>query len=648
MRAKHVVNQLLRLLGNFLDLVMYRTCSLVFTAILKVGKDLLRADIGRHDQDGVLEIHGPPLRIGDAAVIQYLQQYVEHIGVCFLDLVEEHDRVRFSADCLGQLTALFVADVSRRRSDQSGHGVFLHVLGHVDPDHVLLVVKKCLRQCFGQLGLTDTGGTQEQEGTDRLGGILDARLAAHDGFRNLGHRLVLTDDPLMQLVVQMQCLVPLRLSQLADRNACPARNNLCDFFFRHLLLHQGKIVIRQILLQFLQLLLKLRHLAVEKFGSFIQIAALLCHLDLTLGGLDLFTQLRALVYLGFLVLPSRLSVVKALLQVSQFFLQLLKALLAQVVLFLLQAADFHLGLNLLTVQLIQLGRHGSHFGLDQCTGLIHQVDRLIGQETVRDITVRQNRRRHQGVVKDFDPVINLVALLQAAQDRDRVFHGRLVHHDRLETPLEGCVLLDVLAVLVQRRRTDTVQLAAGQHGLEHVAGIQRAVGLARTDDGMQLIDEQQDLAVGILHVLQHGLQTFLELAAVFCTGDQRAHIQGKNLLILQTLRHVAAGDPLRQALDDRRLADAGLTDQHRVVLGLSGQNPDHVPDLLITADDRIQLLLLCFADQLLAVFFKRVVGRFRIVADHALIAADGLQRLQEGLPVNAVGLEEFLQLPVRL
>ena len=163
----------------------------------------------------------------------------------------------------------------------------------------------------------------------------------------------------MQLVVQMQCLVPLRLSQLADRNACPARNNLCDFFFRHLLLHQGKIVIRQILLQFLQLLLKLRHLAVEKFGSFIQIAALLCHLDLTLGGLDLFTQLRALVYLGFLVLPSRLSVVKALLQVSQFFLQLLKALLAQVVLFLLQAADFHLGLNLLTVQLIQLSAQAS-------------------------------------------------------------------------------------------------------------------------------------------------------------------------------------------------------------------------------------------------------------------------------------------------
>ena len=39
-----------------------------------------------------------------------------------------------------------------------------------------------------------------------------------------------------------------------------------------------------------------------------------------------------------------------------------------------------------------------------------------------------------------------------------------------------------------------------------------------------------------------------------------------DLLVLQALRNVAADDALGQALDDGRLTDAGLADQHRIVL----------------------------------------------------------------------------------
>ena len=55
------------------------------------------------------------------------------------------------------------------------------------------------------------------------------------------------------------------------------------------------------------------------------------------------------------------------------------------------------------------------------------------------------------------------------------------------------VLLDVLAVLVERRRADRPQLAAGQRRLEQVAGVHRALGLAGADDRVQLVDEQDDL-----------------------------------------------------------------------------------------------------------------------------------------------------------
>ena len=65
--------------------------------------------------------------------------------------------------------------------------------------------------------------------------------------------------------------------------------------------------------------------------------------------------------------------------------------------------------------------------------------------------------------------------------------------DRLEAPLERRVLLDVLAVLVERRRADAMQFAARQRRLEHVGGVHRALRLAGADERVQFVDEQDDL-----------------------------------------------------------------------------------------------------------------------------------------------------------
>ena len=60
-------------------------------------------------------------------------------------------------------------------------------------------------------------------------------------------------------------------------------------------------------------------------------------------------------------------------------------------------------------------------------------------------------------------------------------------------------------------------------------------------------------------------------------------------LVLQALGHVAAHDALGEALDDGGLADAGLADEHRVVLGAPAQDLDDAADLLVAADDRVEL-----------------------------------------------------------
>ena len=186
---------------------------------------------------------------------------------------------------------------------------------------------------------------------------------------------------------------------------------------------------------------------------------------------------------------------------------------------------------------------------------------------------------------------------------------RLADQDRLEAPLQRGVLLDVLAVLVERRRADAVQLAARQHRLEHVAGVHRALGRARADDGVQLVDEEDDLALGLGDFLEDGLQALLELAAELRAGDQRAHVERDDPLVLQPLRHVAADDALRQPLDDGGLADARLADQHRVVLGAAGEHLDDAADLLVAADDRVELALARQLGQVAAVLLQRLVLR---------------------------------------
>ena len=146
--------------------------------------DELAAEVRRHDDDDVLEVDRAPLAVGQAAVVEQLQQHVEHLGMRLLDLVEQHDRVGPPPDRLGELAGLVVADVSGRRADHPRDGVLLLVLRHVDPDHRVLVVEQEFGERARQLGLADAGRAQEDEAAERPIRILQAGAGAPDG---VGH-----------------------------------------------------------------------------------------------------------------------------------------------------------------------------------------------------------------------------------------------------------------------------------------------------------------------------------------------------------------------------------------------------------------------------------------------------------------------------
>ena len=134
-----------------------------------------------------------------------------------------------------------------------------------------------------------------------------------------------------------------------------------------------------------------------------------------------------------------------------------------------------------------------------------------------------------------------------------------------------------------------MQLAARQRRLEQIAGVHRAFGFPGADQRVHLVDEQDDVARGLADLVEHALQPLLELAAIFRAGDQRAHVEREQALVLDAVGHVAVGDAQREALGDRGLADAGLADQHRIVLGPAGEHLDRAADFLVAADDRVEL-----------------------------------------------------------
>ena len=137
---------------------------------------------------------------------------------------------------------------------------------------------------------------------------------------------------------------------------------------------------------------------------------------------------------------------------------------------------------------------------------------------------------------------------------------------------------------------------------------------------MQLIDEQDDPALAVLHFLKDRLQTLLKLATVFCTRDKGPHIEGKDRLLFQSLRYITTDDPLCQPFHDRRFPDSRFSNEDRIVLRLTGKDADHVADLFITPDDRIQFL---FSRQILPVFVQCVISCLRIIAGHSLVSSDG-------------------------
>ena len=133
-------------------------------------------------------------------LVEHLQQNVEYVWVRLLDFVQQDHRVGLPPNGLGKRTGIFVANVTRRRTDEPRYGKLLHILAHVHADQGRGIGEQELGQRPRQLRLADACGPRENERTDWTTRILQAGAAATNGAGQRLDCLVLTDHRQVQLV----------------------------------------------------------------------------------------------------------------------------------------------------------------------------------------------------------------------------------------------------------------------------------------------------------------------------------------------------------------------------------------------------------------------------------------------------------------
>ena len=159
---------------------------------------------------------------------------------------------------------------------------------------------------------------------------------------------------------------------------------------------------------------------------------------------------------------------------------------------------------------------------------------------------------------------------------------------------------------------------------------------------MQFVDKQNDLALRVFDFLEDGLEAVFKLATIFCARQHGSEIERDHALVLQDFRDVAGDDSLGEAFDDGGLADAGLADEHRIVLGATGKNLDDAADFFVASDDRVELATTGLLVQVASITLQRLVFGFRILVGNFLRTADHGEGFQNSIVGGAVTGEDLL------
>ena len=89
----------------------------------------------------------------------------------------------------------------------------------------------------------------------------------------------------------------------------------------------------------------------------------------------------------------------------------------------------------------------------------------------------------------------------------------------MKAPLQRGVFFHVFAVLIERGRPDGPQFPSRKLRLEHVGRVHRPLARPGPHDRVELINEEDDLALGVGDLLEKGFEAILKFAPEFGSGN---------------------------------------------------------------------------------------------------------------------------------
>ena len=305
------------------------------------------AAVGGHDHECVAEVCRHAVSVGESSLVHDLQERVEHVGVCFLDFVEEHDGVGFTSHSVRQLSSFFIADISRRGADEAADAELFAIFAHVHSDERVFAAEELFGEAFHEIGLSHAGRSDKEEGADGAVSATESEAVAHQGTRHLFHSVVLSDDAFSEHGTHVFQSFRVAFTHLGHGDAAHHGDRLCHVVFIHA--YRG----------FLLLLFPLHSHFLKLCRTLLNDVAKLCGalIVLSLGGLKFFFR-----QFGYFVLD-----------VSKF------------------------------------ARHLTESDACSCACFVHGINGFVGEDATVDVACRQRDTRLQGFVGVCRVVVLFVA-----------------------------------------------------------------------------------------------------------------------------------------------------------------------------------------------------------------------------------------------
>ena len=141
------------------------------------------------------------------------------------DFIEQQDAMRIFPNRFGQQSALIVADIARRRANQTRHGMLFHVFAHVEARETNAETR---RKLLGDFGFAHARRPGEQKRADRFIRHAQSGAGKLNGTDHRLNRPILPEHFLLHAPFQDAELLPFALTRVQVGNMGDARDDLLD------------------------------------------------------------------------------------------------------------------------------------------------------------------------------------------------------------------------------------------------------------------------------------------------------------------------------------------------------------------------------------------------------------------------------------